>query len=516
VARQRPEHPDLRSVGFGRMPIDIPRLQALVESSEDAIMSGSADGLITSWNHAAERTFGYTAEEAIGRTPGSLLIPPGEHDDTVELIGRAAAGEHLVGLRVRRWRKDRTPVDIAITVSAIRDAGGNFLGTSVISRDISSELEAARRLEEAERRYRTLVEQIPVVIYDWGVHGDIHHTTENFVSPQIETMLGYSPREWQEDPTLWLARVHDADRERVEEATTRAIENATPLTIEYRMFAKDGRLVWIRDESVVLERDERGRSSLMQGVFVDITAENLAEEVARAAEEEKTQLIQVLAHELFTPITSIQGAALTLSSLGDRLSAEDLRGLAEGVSKAATRLRRLVHNLDAAAKLDRAATMVSGRAWTLGEIVDLALQDFQYEWEAGDIVLSVDEGLAARPTVVDLHLAAQAVGVVIENALDYAEGQPIDIELKDGAGGMRISVSDHGPGVPSEERERIFDLFAQVDASDTRPHEGLGVGLFLARRVMRLHGGELDCAERPDGGSTFTLRFTSPPAKHGT
>jgi PAS domain S-box-containing protein len=508
MARQIPSHPDPTSTdGVNRMLADAARLEALVESSEDAIMSGSVDGLVTSWNKAAERTFGYTAEEAIGRTPGSLLIPPGEHDDTAELITRAAAGESLVGLRVRRWRKNRTPVDIAITVSPIRDAAGTFLGTSVISRDVSRELEAGRRLLDAERRYRTLVEQIPVVIYDWGVKGDIHHTTENFVSPQIEAMLGYSPREWMDDPTLWLARVHEDDRARVEAATTRSIEQAAPLTIEYRMLAKDGHVVWIRDDSLVLERDAQGRSSLIQGVFVDITAENLAEEAARVAAEEKTQLIQLLAHELFTPITSIQGAALTLSSLGDKLSAEELRGLALGVSRGATRLRRLVHNLDAAAKLDRSDTLVSGRSWSVGEILDLALRDFRFESEAGDIALSIDGELATRTTVVDLPLAAQALGVVIENALDYANGQPIDIGFQDGADGMRICVSDHGPGVPSEEREHIFELFTQVDSSDTRGHEGLGVGLFLGRRVMRLHGGELEYAERPDGGSRFTLRF---------
>jgi signal transduction histidine kinase len=231
------------------------------------------------------------------------------------------------------------------------------------------------------------------------------------------------------------------------------------------------------------------------------------------AAEEKTQLIQLLAHELFTPITSIQGAALTLSSLGDKLSADELRALAQGVSTAATRLRRLVHNLDAAAKLDRADTAVSGRSWSMGEILDLALRDFRFESEAGDIRLSIDEELAARTTLVDLPLAGQALGVVIENALDYANGQPVDIELEGGSEGVRICVADHGPGVPSDEREHIFELFTQVDSSDTRGHEGLGVGLFLARRVMRLHGGELEYAERPDGGSRFALRFDPDPGR---
>ncbi|MEA2581118.1 MAG: hypothetical protein QOE83_2010 [Actinomycetota bacterium] len=490
-----------------RRDSDVAQLASIVDSTEDAIMSVSTDGVFTSWNPAAERIFGYSYDEAIGSTLGSIMVPAGQSDDADELFKRVAQGEVLIAKEVRRWRKDGSHVDVSVTLSPIRDASGQLTGVSAISRDITRERRAAEELRDAEVRYRRLVEQVPIIIYDWGVQGDIEHVSENYVSPQIEGILGFKPEEWMADPTLWFSQVHPDDIQEVTAAVVRSIEDGVPLRVEYRMFAKDGQTVWLRDEALVLERDEDGRATLFQGVQLDITAEKRAEEALRRAADEKAQLIQLLAHELFTPITAIQGAALTLSSLGERLSPTDLSVLAEGVARGARRLQRLVQNLDAAAKLDRGDVAVSRRSVPIGEILRLALRDFQTESEASDINVSADEEIVGRRTVADLSLAAQALSVVIENALDYSDGAAVDIDLLESDGSLLIRVSDRGPGVTPEQRDHIFELFAQEDSSDTRSHEGLGVGLFLARRVMAVHGGELAYEARPDGGAMFTFHF---------
>ncbi|MEA2581863.1 MAG: hypothetical protein QOE83_2755 [Actinomycetota bacterium] len=365
----------------------------------------------------------------------------------------------------------------------------------------------ASGLETAEARYRQLVEQVPVIIYEWGVSSDINHVTETYVSPQIEVILGFSAEEWMADPTLWFTRVHTDDLERVLDETTRCIEGGLPFKMEYQMLAKDGRPVWLRDEAVALERDAQGRATLIRGVQLDISAQKQVEDAARQSAEEKAHLIQLLAHELFTPITSIQGAALTLGAYSDRLSASDLQTLADGVTSSATRLRRLVQNLDTAAKLDREDVDVSREIVPVGDILTSALEDFAVESESSGIRLIADPQLAKREAVADRSLAAQALGVVIENALDYSHDEPVDVELAEGTDGLEIRVSDRGPGIAPDQRDQIFDLFTQVDSSDSRSHEGLGVGLFLARQMMRLQGGDLDYASRSGGGSTFTCRF---------
>jgi len=355
------------------------------------------------------------------------------------------------------------------------------------------------------------VEQVPVIIYNWGVAGDIDHVTENYVSPYIEEILGFTPEEWMADPTLWFTRVHPDDWERIVAGSSRSIEEAVPFRMEYRMLAKDGRVVWVRDEALVLERDAEGKGSLFQGVQLDITAQKLVEETVRKNAEEKARLIQLLAHELFTPITAIQGAALTLNTLGERLSSADLGVLSDGVMRGVGRLRRLVHNLDVAARLDREDAGVARQSVSIGEILTAALREREREPDpdpdASIIDVSVDDQLAQRQTFADLPLTAEALVVVIENALDFSAGQPIDIQLLESEEALLILVCDRGPGIPTEQHDEIFDPFTQVDSSDTRGHQGLGLGLFLARRVMRLHGGDLVHENRPGGGSIFTFRF---------
>jgi PAS domain S-box-containing protein len=496
---------DMRAVS--RRMRDAARLAAIVETSQDAIMGFSREGLLTSWNPAAERIYGYSAEEALGRTPPSLLIPEGEPDDSTDLIRRVVLGEILTGVEVKRWRKDGTPIWLSMTISPIRDASGSFIGGSVIARDITRDREVAQELEAAEERYRNIVEQVPVIIYDWGVHGDLYHATENFVSPQVEEILGFGPQEWMADPSLWFTRLYPDDRARVEAATQRSIEEGITFVEEYRMLAKDGNVVWLRDEAVVMERDADGRATLFQGVQMDITAQKMAEHVVSTIAEQKTRMIQLLAHELFTPLTAIQGAAMTLRDLGERLGPEDLQDLADGVARGTTRLRRLVRNLETAAKVEGEGFTSSRVSVPLGEIVSHALDEFETGSEASQIDISIGPETAALRTSADLSLASQALSIVIDNALDYADDQPVGLEAFRRDDALEIHVSDRGPGVAAHARELIFDLFTQVDSSDARDHEGLGVGLFLARRVMRLHGGDLIYRERQGGGATFVLVF---------
>ena len=150
-----------------------------------------------------------------------------------------------------------------------------------------------RELRDAERRYRTLVEQVPAVVYVWSVDPD--RPELGYTSPQIEQLLGYSPEEWDAPhDELWLARLHPDDRDAVVEAARRSRELGEPFDMEFRYLARDGRVVWVHERAALIERGPDGRPALFQGVMLDITARKEAEATARRAEERYRALAEQL------------------------------------------------------------------------------------------------------------------------------------------------------------------------------------------------------------------------------
>jgi signal transduction histidine kinase len=263
-----------------------------------------------------------------------------------------------------------------------------------------------------------------------------------------------------------------------------------------------------------IRRSIRGQGSLSVEVTADVIHElasllERSEGLTRELQElnrTKSELIQILSHELFTPITTIQGFAMTVAEHGGDLSREEMAQLAEGVARASDRIRRLVGNLAATSRLDREGVEVSTRPVAVGELVERAVQEFP---RAGDrIRLPGDPGWGAVRAWADPDLAARALVVLLENALALAPPDTsVDVSVVSRGGEIEVAVADRGPGVAPEMRERIFHAFTQADSSSTRTHEGLGIGLYLARRIMLAHGGGIRVADRDGGGSVFTLSF---------
>ena len=140
------------------------KLAAIVESSDDAIIGKDLNGIITTWNRGAERLFGYTEWEAMGK-PITILIPPDRVDEEAVILERIRRGERIEHFETVRRRKDGTLLDISLSVSPIIDAHGNVTGASKIARDISERKQAEADLRESVERYRVLFEMSPVAVY---------------------------------------------------------------------------------------------------------------------------------------------------------------------------------------------------------------------------------------------------------------------------------------------------------------------------------------------------------------
>jgi signal transduction histidine kinase len=234
-----------------------------------------------------------------------------------------------------------------------------------------------------------------------------------------------------------------------------------------------------------------------------------SESLARDLQElnrDKSDMIQILSHELLTPVTVFQSFATMVSERWDHLRRSEFRDLADAVTRAGERMRRLVGNLEAAARLDREGMDAATRPVRASELLTEAVAEFPQQAER--IRLPEGAKVAGLRVWADPGLAVRALVAVVENALALSPPETgVEIDVAVEASEVVMAVSDRGPGVPQEKRERIFEAFTQVDSSMTRSHEGMGIGLYLTRRIMRAHGGSIDVTPREGGGSTFLLRF---------
>src|SRR5215216_3127181 len=270
--------------------------RSLVEGMRNyAIFTLDPQGCVASWNAGAELREGYTSEEIVGEhfslfftEEDTRLGKPEEHLEAAASEGRSAEENWLV-------RKDGSRFWADTILTALHDDEDKLRGFSVVTQDITEKKEAERNLEEAEDRLRTLVEHEPAITYTGEVGGD--HALD-YVSPQIEEVLGYSPGEVMADPDHWTKMLHPHDRRWVLAEDRRTGETGDPFALEYRIFARNGGVVWLRDEAMLV-RDEEGNPLHWQDFILDVTKRKMAEQKLRESEELYRNVVEQAAENIF-------------------------------------------------------------------------------------------------------------------------------------------------------------------------------------------------------------------------
>lgn len=370
--------------------------------------------------------------------------------------------------------------------------------------DVTAQKDAEAALVEAESRYRALVEQSPMISYLDAV--DDSGTI--YISPQSTEMLGYAPEEFYADPGLWTRIVHADDL---------VLLDDDPLDAEYRIVAKDGHIVWVHDLARLIV-DETGTARYWQGVLVDLTARREAEalrgdlereraeaERLRVEDEMKTTFLQAVSHDLRTPLAAILGLAVTLDRHHATLGEAEVHDLTGRIASNARRLDQIVADFLDLERLQRGAAVPDLHPVELGGLVR--------GWVAGTDLLA-DRRLSMDIAPVTVLADAAMVDRIVENLLgNSVKHTPPDVgiwvRVEPGPeGGGRLVVEDDGPGVPEDERERIFEPFRQ----GSRAAAGSGVGLALVARFAELHSGRAWVGDRAGGGASFTVTFPLEPS----
>ena len=293
-------------------------MAAVVESSGEAIVGKTLDGTIASWNAAATRLYGYTAEEAVGRHI-SLVVPPELRGDLADILERVGRGERVERPETVRLRKDGSRLDVSLVISPILDPSGRPVGASSIARDITEQKRAAGeraalgRLVEHERaRLQNLLAHVPGVVWEaWG-EPDESSQRINFVSEHVEQMLGYTVEEWLSTPNFWLTIIHPEDRERAAAEARAIYESREGGVSQFRWVRRDGRVIHVEAQSLVI-LDEEGRPVGMRGVTMDISERKEAEGRLRFLAEASRVLGSSLDYE-----TTLEGLArLAVAALAD-------------------------------------------------------------------------------------------------------------------------------------------------------------------------------------------------------
>jgi PAS domain S-box-containing protein len=263
------------------------QLTALRDGTQDAAIGIDGERKIVAWNPAAEAIYGYTAEEALGRQFSELVGDEDEGGATWRLLEALGRGERATEPDVSHRRSDGATAIVDLTAIPVGSEPSPDAWSVVVASDVTRSLVVREQVEELEGRFQSLAQQLPGVTY---LHAVGERDLLLYASPQIGTMLGYRAQDWLSEPGLFLRLVHEDDRERVRAEIARASENGTPLRSEYRMLARDGSMVWVRDQATTLRASD-GEPRYVQGYLEDIGAEKEASaerERLRAAERAAT------------------------------------------------------------------------------------------------------------------------------------------------------------------------------------------------------------------------------------
>jgi PAS domain S-box-containing protein len=467
----------------------------IVDSSDDAIISKDLNGIITSWNKGAERIFGYTEQEILGKSI-KTLIPLEQHPDEDGILSKIRRGIRIEHYETVRLRKDGSSVDISLTISPIKDERGEIIGASKVARDISAQKRAMDRIRESEEKFTTIFNESPVgaVLTD-AATGRMIDANRAFLD-----LCGFSLEE------LKGRIAFEIDMHRDPEEHKRIMEQLGRegflRDLEVRIYHRSGRPIdTLLNAAVVTIAGERQMLVHVE----DITERKNTEVALREADRHKDEFLATLAHELRSPLAPL-GNALQLLEL----ATDDPAISAQARSMMSRQLGHIVHLVDDLMDVSR----VSRGVVELRKVPVDVRSSLVQAIEATRPMIDqqghrLELELTAEPLWVegDSTRLVQIFSNLLNNAAKYTDpGGVITVHSSIKGGQVVVSVGDTGIGIDPRQLEKVFDMFAQLETALTRKHGGLGIGLNIVKNLVEMHGGTIMVHSEGWGrGSLFTV-----------
>ena len=480
------------------------RIEAILETAVDAIVTIDERGIVQSANPAVARLFGYAPSELVGRNVSMLMPSPHreQHDEYLARYLRTGEARVIgIGRELEALRRDGSSFPIELSLSEV-NSGDHRRFTGVI-RDITARKQAEQALRESQGRIQAILDTAVDAIITIDEHGIVENA-----NPAVERLFGYSPAELiGRNVSMLMPSPH---REQHDEYLARYLRTG------------EGRVIGIGRELEALRRDgstfpiELSLSEVpgshnrrFTGIIRDITVRKQAEEALLRADALKDEFLANTSHELRTPLNGIIGIGQSMLDGATGQLTADQRGNLGMVVASGRRLASLVNDLLDFSKLRHEKIELRCRPTDVHAVTDLVLTVSRAL--VGKRPLRLFNRVDPRVPLVDADddRVQQVLFNLVGNAIKFTPGGgAVEVFAEVQGNRVEVTVSDTGIGIPRERFDAIFESFSQGDGSEAREHGGTGLGLAITRQLVELHGGTIRVDSQVGAGSRF--RFDLP------
>ncbi|MFL6621314.1 MAG: CHASE domain-containing protein [Sulfurifustaceae bacterium] len=486
------------------------RTRFLLESMSDGVCVVDESGVIQYTNPAEDRMFGYAPGELIGQQVSVLNnYPPEENRRVVRAVIAALHAEGMWRGEFQNKKKDGAPFITAARITTIDVAGRKYF-LSVLQ-DISERVRAERALRESEMRFRQIADQTPQMIWMSGADGRwtyFNRSWLDFTGRSSDQELGCG----------WLEGVHPDERDGCERAFTAVLRAHDEFSIEYRLRRHDGAYRWIVCKGVP-RFTEPGEFVGFIASCVDITDHKEFEQRLQEAIKARDTFLSVISHELRTPLTSLKLQAQIRrkrleAGQADAFTADKLAKMIETDNRQIDRLTQLVDDMLDISRINSDRFPMHLERADLCALAKEVTDRLGSRFEAARCPVRVECATPVQGNWDHFRLEQVLVNL-LTNATKYGAGKPIDVTVRAAGGRAVLEVRDRGIGIAASDQQRIFERYERVTGGDKIA--GLGLGLFIVRRIVEAHGGTVRVKSEPGAGSTFIveLPLTSSPDRSG-
>jgi PAS domain S-box-containing protein len=489
-------------------------LSAIIQASPAAILLMERDGTVRLWNSAAERIFGWTAEEAIGQT--LVAVPEEMHAEFHENLERATRGEPLMGVETRRQRKDGTIIDVALWASGVRHASGQdqcvYVVTDITERKRAEDSQrflarAGSELASSLDDEVTLERVARLTVPAWADSCSVHLLEDGELRCVASAHAGTASEPMPADLELEaVKRILDSGLPelRKEHAPPHHASLRVPLVVRGQTL---GVLSLTTSRRVYDTQDLALAQELARQAALAIDNARLYHE-AQQAVRLREEFLSIASHELKTPISALQLQVQSLLSTLARSPAgpspERLRRSLETVDRQVRRQTQLINDLLDVSRISAGRLQLQPESMELSALAREVAERFEPELTRAGSALQLQLSAETAGQWDKLRLD-QVVTNLLSNAVKYGRGNPIQLAIETTTDRVRLSVKDGGIGIAEEDLARLFNRFER--AVSERNYGGFGLGLWISRQIVEAMGGHIHVTSQPGVGSTFTVEL---------